>query len=172
MAPREPLTDGERRQIQWAYHKGTEARKHVIQNLFGRQITHASCMAMVDKYVQEAELENKVKAVAKPTEDEMWDWLCCAAFHGNIWSSAANGDPRNWVEAHCQIMGESPLWEMAGKPELISEHVVPPQIPVNFHIRAYKVFTWLLARISKLAASVFFFALGILFERLVEHWIP
>ncbi len=135
MPAREPLTEKERSDVQWAYHKGTEAQKQTIQKLFGRHITHASCMAMVDMYVRRAKMDGEAKAVAKPTEEELWDWLCCATYHKHIWSPVAEGKIRNWIEIHCQVMGES-IWEEA-EPEFFEQHIVPDPIPITPWIRIH-----------------------------------
>lgn len=135
MGSREPLTNKERSQVQWAYHKGTSAQKEIIQRFFGRHITHASCMAMVDMYVRRAELKGKAKAVAKPTETELWDWLCCAAYHGLIWNPDSQGRIRYWIEIHCQAMGES-TWEEA-EPLMFERHITPPPICKTNIIRLY-----------------------------------
>ena len=170
MAVREPLTDKERSDVQWAYHKGTEARKQVIQELFGRHITHASCLAMVDKYVRIAELEDKAKAVAKPTEEEFWDWLCCAAFHGHIWSSDAKGKVRNWIEIHCQVMGES-IWEEED-PKLFEKHKAPDPVPTTFWIEAHKHFLLAVKHTAKLIGPALLIVLGFFLERITASLFP
>ncbi len=172
MAPRERLTEKERRQIQWAYHKGTEARKRVIQELFGRHITHASCLAMVDKYVRDAELQGKSKAIAKPTQDEFWDWLCCAAYHGHIWSSRAKGNIRNWIEIHCRVMGNSGWESHYEDPRLFEEHKVPDLISTTSRIEAYKYGSMAVKHTAKLIGPALLLILGYFLERIADKLFP
>ena len=126
---------------------------------------------MVDKYVREAELKGKAKAVAKPTEEELWDWLCCAAFHGHVWSPDFGGNIRSWIEAHCQAVGDV-LWEIH-KPELlVRQGTVPDPIPATLEIRAYQYCLLTLRQTTKLIGPVLIFIFGYFFQKIADTLFP
>ena len=131
MERRDPLTEEECQKLQVVYHQGTEARKLIIRELFDRHISYESCMARVDSYVHNAALEEKLLPVAKPSEVDYWDWLCRAAWHGNIWDgyykNVIRGTIRDWIEMHCQVMGNPYGFELKGVD--IENYMVPPPIP-------------------------------------------
>ena len=133
MAAREPLTEKERRQVQWAYHTGNdeiEARKQVIQELFGRDITRASCLAELETQTSTS------NAIARSiTETEFWDLLCCATYHQKVWERpSSKGNIRKWIYYHCVVMGAIESHEGG---ELLEIHTVPPPIPKNREINTF-----------------------------------
>lgn len=168
-----PLTESECRRVQWAYHMGTEARKRVIQKLFGREITYASCMAAVERSARRAELEGTPIAIARPAEAELWEWLCCAAFHQYIWDenvkSEVQGNVRGWVFHHCKVMGD-PSWEWHN-PQY-DTLLVPPDIPTTLKIKVYKFCSLAIRHSAKLIGPAILIFLGFFLERIADAIFP
>ncbi|MCE2490144.1 MAG: hypothetical protein J4G17_09245 [Anaerolineae bacterium] len=167
MPARAPLTKSERKQIQWAYHKGMEARKAVIRKLFGREVSRASSLArLANEFVE-------MKAYATSvTEEEYWELLCCAAFHNKLWeypSSSKQGDIFSWFHNHCLVMGNVPKWKKEGRFETFG---VPPLVPSTWKIKAYKYGTAAAKGTAKLVGPAALLFLGYFLERIAASLFP
>ena len=124
MAQRDPLNECERRKLQREYHKGMDAQKRIIQCLFGEDVTYSSGMARSNSFINEQKARQLATQIgsaitqelgsgtivagpfANLTEEEFWDWVCRAAWHGQLWDhpSFGNGIPF-WIEVHRQYAG-------------------------------------------------------------------
>ena len=179
MVSRLPLTEKESRRVQRAYHKGTEAQQQILQELFGREITYTSCMAMVDQAVRNRKDIGKVTSVVKPTENEFWDRLCCATYHGYLWgldflwpddgfNPSRGSNIYVWIQQHCEYMVEPFLYEDYPLYRIFS---VPDPIPASLETNAYRYGSPTIARIAKFFGIILLGAVVLIVNFFLTRWL-
>ena len=121
---RDKLTEAERRKLQREYHKGMEAQKRVIKDLFGQDVTYSSGMAYSNSFVNSSRMKEfaglmgssnpfvQSSQITGPysdmTEPEFWEWSCRAAWQGVLWAHRDFGNAIPfWVSVHRQYAGFS-----------------------------------------------------------------
>ncbi len=194
---RDELTQPERRTLQREYHKGTDAQRRVMRELFGQGLTYSSGMAHSNTSVERKKMHAFAGRVsgANPnltigpysdmTEPEFWEWVCRAAWHGVIWKHRQINGIQFWVELHRMYAGygfriegnvsreDIGPWILSPMRDIDAEEtyrlLVPDDIAHTWQTRAWQVGHFLLANAVRVGSAVIIASLGAVAALILER---